>query len=270
MALVDKELSQKAETTGDEEPNEMSIRRMITWSLSYWRSGMLIIVLLFIQQLFRTFYAINLKFIVDNAIAGTNDPPLSLVTVVLLAGFLVAILATIVGDYFETKTAALIVRDIRRSIFQHLQRLSLDFYQQIAVGEVVERFSADMEALKFGITKQLAKGIMAIIGLAINIPVLFFLEPRLALMPFIAIPLTAFLIRRLAPRAKRTSYQYNQFTAKVLNTPLETVRGQTVIKAFGLQPIFETRFISETEELADKEANPDSIRNSWAAWPVLV
>ncbi len=232
----------------------IGIGAMLARAWLYWRpyrglAAVLVVVLLF-QQAFTTGLAVSLKLIVDNVTEGTNDPPLWLILAGLSLGYVLAASSSLVGDILSSRATARITNDVRRDLFVHLQRLGMDFYVKMPLGDILARFSSDLAIVRQGLTRRLIEGVLAIIGLALNLPLLFYLEWRLAIFTTIAVPLMIIAVGRMTPAAADATYVMKDAEGSVLNTVQENVRAQSVIKAFGLHTLVIDRFHREIDDLA--------------------
>src|SRR5437667_6157898 len=120
-------------------------------------------------------------------------------------------------------------------MFSHLQRLSMDFFARAQTGNIVAHFSSDLVDIEKGLTSRLSDAVLALIGLIVNVPLLFVLEWQLALLFVAALPLIIVGTRAFTPRVSRANYQLKQDQGQLASTVHESVRAQPVVKVFGLQ-----------------------------------
>ena len=223
-------------------------------ALTYWRpyrvQGLLIVVAMLLQQGFNTFLALSLKLIIDTALAAGDSVLLLWILAGLAGGFIIALLANLSADYLTARVASNILNDLRLQMFSHLQRLSMDFFARAQTGNIVAHFSSDLADIDKGLTSRLADALLALIGLAVNVPLLFVLEWRLALVSMVALPLMMLGTRAFTPRASRANYQLKQAQGQLASTVHEHVRAQPVIKVFGLQASTLARFRHQLSGLA--------------------
>src|SRR5438128_2052716 len=208
-------------------------------ALTYWRpyrvQGLLIVVAMLLQQGFNTFLALSLKLIIDTALAAGDSVLLLWILAGLAGGFIVALFANLSADYLTARVASNILNDLRLQMFSHLQRLSMDFFARAQTGNIVAHFSSDLVDIEKGLTSRLSDAVLALIGLIVNVPLLFMLEWQLALLFVAALPLIIFGTRAFTPRASRANYQLKQDQGQLASTVHESVRAQPVVKVFGLQ-----------------------------------
>ena len=226
------------------------MRRALAYWRPYWVQGLLIVAATLLQQAFNTFLALSLKLIIDRALAARDGVLLLWILTGLAGGFIVALLATLCADYLTARVGANILNDLRLKMFGHLQRLSMDFFQRARTGNIVAYFSSDLADIEKGLTSRVADALLALIGLIVNVPLLFLLEWRLALLFMVALPLIMLVARAFTPRAARANYQLKQDQGQLASTVHEYVRAQPVVKVFGLQNSVLARFKDELAGIA--------------------
>ncbi len=134
--------------------------------------------------------------------------------------------------YLLQRTGQRIVYEMRRELFEHIESLSMRFFDLTPVGKIVTRVTNDVEAvheLYANILVKLFRNVVKILGLAV---VMLVLDVRMALLSFIMVPLVSVLTvltRTLALRANRE--MRTRLTA--LNTFLsEHLSGMKIIQIF--------------------------------------
>src|SRR5438874_4687470 len=226
------------------------LRRALTLWRPYRVQGSLILLAMLLQQGFNTVLALSLKLIIDTALANRDGGLLLLILTGLAGGFVVALLANVAADYLTARVGANMLNDLRRMMFNHLQRLSMNFFAHAQAGNIVAHFSSDLADIDKGLTSRLADALLALIGLGVNVPLLFVLEWRLALVSMVALPLMMLGTRAVTPRVSRANYQLKQAQGQLASTVHEHVRAQPVIKVLGLHGSTLARFRHELSGLA--------------------
>ena len=134
--------------------------------------------------------------------------------------------------YLLQRMGQRIVYEMRRELFEHIESLSMRFFDLTPVGKIVTRVTNDVEAvheLYANILVKLFRNVVKILGLAV---VMLALDVRIALLSFIMVPLVSVLTvltRTLSLRANRE--MRTRLTA--LNTFLsEHLSGMKIIQIF--------------------------------------
>jgi ATP-binding cassette subfamily B protein len=202
-----------------------------------------------IAALGRTGSMLLLGYFVDNILgqqARTNFLPLVALGFVLLA--LVQGAFTFLSGKLAAQTAEGIVLRLRNYLFDHIQRLSFTYHDQTPTGELIQRSTSDVEALRRFFADQ-AIGVGRIVLLfAVNLAALLFLNWQLALLSIIVVPLVVvtsiFFFRRVT-----VAYESFQEQDAVLSTTLqENLTGVRVVKAFARQEYEREKFEGDNWE----------------------
>ncbi len=128
-----------------------------------------------------------------------------------------------------------VIYDLRKELFERLQKLSLSFYSRYSVGRVITRVINDVENLRqFIIWAVLAIGrdLFALVGIIIA---MLALNVKLSLLTFIALPLML-VATRLYRRTARIAYRRVRAAISWVNSVLaENINGIRVVQAFSRQ-----------------------------------
>lgn len=160
-----------------------------------------------------------------------------------LAGFVwvaLAYLGTIIGEYgvrFAQTVLTQIageraLRDLRTSVFEHLQSLATSFFHRNPIGRLMTRLTTDVDSLN----EALSSGVVTIIGdivtLAAIVVILLLKSWKLALITFAVVPVLV-VITMVFRRLLREAYRLARVTLARLNAYLqESVTGMGVIQLF--------------------------------------
>jgi len=156
--------------------------------------------------------------------------------------------ATYLSGRLAGQTAEGIAKRIRDYLFDHLQRLPFRYHDKARTGELVQRSTSDVDAIRRFFSEQ-AIGVGRIILLfVVNLAVLISLDPRLALLSVIVVPITIamsfYFFRKISD-----AYEAYQEQEATLSTRLqENLSGVRVVKAFARQDFERSKFDVENWE----------------------
>jgi subfamily B ATP-binding cassette protein MsbA len=180
--------------------------------------------------------------------------------------FMVRAACRFLNDYYIRTAGELAVVDIRNEIYNNSIRLDLQYYNSNTTGGMMSRVLSDVGGMQSGIanvvTNIFRDGISAISLLG----VLFYRNWTLALIAFIAIPLTAYPAQIIGKRIKRLANQGQLKMADLSAHLQETFSGIKVIKAFGLEDRSKAHFQKVSQEFY--ELVRKSIKYSAVSAPV--
>jgi len=128
-----------------------------------------------------------------------------------------------------------VIYDMRKILFEHLQKLSLSFYSHYSVGRVITRVINDVETLREFVTwavLAVARDLFALVGI---VTAMLALNVRLSLITFLTIPMMVIATvsyRQIARRAYRRVRAAISWVNSVL---AENINGIRVVQAFSRQ-----------------------------------
>ena len=182
------------------------------------------------------------KLALDDGIRKQDYHAIVVVVIVFLAAGLLNWAASSVQTYFTGWTGERILADLRNSLFGHLQRLSLGFYERNRAGVIISRLTNDVEALDQLVTDgvtSLFQNTLILVGTAV---ILFVLDWKLALATLAVFPLMALataIFRYISSRAYRA---VRERLGMVTATLAEDIAGMRVVQAFTRQSANERHF----------------------------
>ncbi|MBV9310542.1 MAG: ABC transporter ATP-binding protein, partial [Solirubrobacterales bacterium] len=159
------------------------------------------------------------------------------------------------------------LQDLRVRLFTHLQRLSLGFYSRNRTGVIISRITNDVEALDQLVEDGMATLIQSGLTLIGVIVILFVLDPHLALLTFLALPVLAvgaFAFRIASADAYRLT---REKIAAITGYLQETLSGIRVVRAFGQEQAHIQRFRELNDE--NRAANMTTVKLNAAYFPAV-
>ncbi len=197
----------------------------------------------------RTSSMLLLGYYVDNILgqAAQSD----LLPLVAL-GFVVLALVQGVFTFFSGKQAARtaegVVLRLRNYLYDHIQRLSFTYHDRTATGELIQRCTSDVDALRRFFADQAIGAGRILMLFVVNLTALLFLNWQLALFSIVVIPLIM-IMSILFFRKVSTAYEAYQEQEAVLSTTLqENLTGVRVVKAFARQEYERDKFEGDNWE----------------------
>jgi ATP-binding cassette subfamily B protein len=149
-----------------------------------------------------------------------------------------------------------VLRRLRIEMFDHLQRLSLSFYDKHEVGRVMSRITSDVTSLQ----ELMTSGLLTILGNAAGLVVVLIALPKLdvtlSLIVFAAVPVLVLIMALWQRRAKEAFVQVRQAIAVVNSTINENVSGVRIIQSMSREEENSRRFnqINRSNLAANVEA----------------
>jgi ATP-binding cassette subfamily B protein len=208
------------------------MRRLIGYLRPYKLRACLALVAIVAGVGFQLAQPILVKRAIDRHIA-TGD--LSGVGVVALL-YLGTLAGAFLAEFIQTTTLQMlgqrIMYDMRRQVFDHLQRLDLAYYDRNPVGRLMTRVTSDVDAINDLFTSGVVSVFGDVLSLLGIIVVLVSLDWRLALLTFCVLPLIL-MVTQWFRRNVRESYREVRTWVSRLNAFLqENLTGMTTVQLF--------------------------------------
>ncbi|GAU76608.1 ABC transporter transmembrane domain-containing protein [Fusibacter sp. 3D3] len=231
------------------------MRRYMGLILNFYKPYKLYSSLYFLGILFdlavESFVALSFKFLIDNAISVKQKEVMVLVLVLLLLSTVIAKIGFIIRSFLYAKVATGITKNLRIALYGHLQNRSVQFFLDTKLGDILSHFSTDLASVEALTYRAVPAGAYAVIGIVLNLIIIFILEWRLALISLIGLVFcltSPYLFSRKAA-------QFNEIVkatqADLLSDAEESISAQKVIKAFNLQDTFMHKLEGKSSHLED-------------------
>ncbi len=150
--------------------------------------------------------------------------------------------------YYGAKVSVDLQHDLRQAIHRHLYELDFSRHDELSVGDVMSRSTADLtliQAFFFSVPMLVANMTLLLVAIV----VMFFLSPLLSLVVVVFIPIFAFVAVRFRDRVFPASWNDQRLSGTVAGVVDEAVSGVRVVKAFAQEDREFDRLISRTHEL---------------------
>src|SRR5829696_2149278 len=149
-------------------------------------------------------------------------------------------------QYGETILTSLlgqrVMRDLRRDVFRHVQRLPVVFFDRNPVGRLVTRVTSDVEALNEMFTAGVVAGLGDLFTLLAISVLMLLTDWRLALAAFAVVPFI-FLVSHVFQAKVRNSYRDIRTRLARINAYLqERITGMRIVQLFGREALEAERF----------------------------
>ncbi|WP_426980174.1 ABC transporter ATP-binding protein [Bacillus pseudomycoides] len=191
-----------------------------------------------------------IKQFLDEHLVPRNFEQSALVTlfVVYMIAHLLKVLFTYLNLLYFQNIAFKIVQDMRVEVYEHVQRLSLRFFDRTPIGTLVSRITNDTEAIKdfyVSVLSTFVKNIVFLIGILVA---MFLLNVKLALFSLLLIPIML-TIMTMYRRKSSVFYLELRNQLSILNAKLnESIQGMNIVQVFRQ----EKRMRKEFEEVNNK------------------
>ena len=206
------------------------MRRLLGYLRPHRGAVVLSVSLLLVASALELAGPLLVKYAIDHHVADRDVPGLVRITVLYFALLLGAFVAGYLQILVMQRMGQKIMLTLRQEIFDHLQRLHLQYFDRNPVGRLITRLTSDVDALN----EMFTSGVVAIFGDVLTLvgimAILLALDWKLALVTFAVLPLLFMLSQWFRSRA-REQYRAVRIRLARINSYLqEAITGMSVIQ----------------------------------------
>jgi ATP-binding cassette subfamily B protein len=194
-------------------------------------------------------FPIALQVILDEAIGKGDLRMLSITLGILGGGFILTAAAAASQDYLAGRTVADQMMRLRQGIYDRLLHAGPDFYRNTATGEILSRFSNDLNAMEQGLARLLGSGLYSALLFIGSTVLLFVIEWRLAVLTCAGLPLVYLGPQIFGRRAGQYSRLRKEQEAALTAFLQESISGHAIVRGFRLESLMHSRFMERAVRL---------------------
>jgi ATP-binding cassette subfamily B protein/subfamily B ATP-binding cassette protein MsbA len=175
------------------------------------------------------------KLAIDEGIGRNDIHALRNIVLTYLAISIIQLVTNFYRVRMMSRVGQHVLYDVRMAMFEHLQRLSLSFYNRYSVGRVITRVINDVGTLREFITWAVLAIVRNLLGIIGTLIAMLTLNVRLSLLTFIVLPFMVWATVAFR-NAARQNYRKVRAAVSWTNSVLaENVNGVRVVQAFSRQ-----------------------------------
>ena len=171
--------------------------------------------------------------LLDSVTKSSNFNLLNNLALLLVGIFLVQAAFSALQSYLLAYIGEHIVYDLRTSLYNHLQNLSLDFYSERRVGDIVSRLSSDVTQMRTMLTTNLTSLLSQLLTLIGSIVIVLTLNARFTLFILALAPVLISIAFLFGRRIQKGSTHVQDQLAASTTVAEEGLQGIRVVKSFG-------------------------------------
>ena len=147
--------------------------------------------------------------------------------------------------FFTQKT----LKRLRKDLFDSVADLPISFYDSVPNGEIMSRFTNDVESLRMFLSQSLSSIISSVISVVGSFVLMVYYGRWLTLIVIAMLALMLFLTKTLGKKSAQFFKKQQDESAKVNGFVEETISGQKVVKIFNHEDEVKAAFAQKNEKL---------------------
>jgi ABC-type multidrug transport system fused ATPase/permease subunit len=187
------------------------------------------------------------KLVVDDVLVPRDFGPFPWIAAVFVALALLDGLLGFADDYLSTWVGERFVLRLRVRVFDHLQHLSMGFFETRRLGDVLSRLTGDVAAIEGLVLSGVADALALTLQLIVFAAALFFLSWKLAAVSLIVAPLFWLVARRFSRLIRAASREKRRRTGSIGAVAEESLGNAALVQAYNRQAGEVARFERESQ-----------------------
>lgn len=188
------------------------------------------------------------RYVIDQGFAATNPAMLNKTLFWLLGAIVILAVATYTRYSCVTWLGERVVADLRRSVYDHILKLSPAFFEVTRSGDVLARLSSDASILQTLIGSSISVALRNCVLLTGGIIMMLTTSAKMTGLVLLGIPLVVIPIIFIGRKVRRLSKANQERVADISATAEETIYGIRTVQAFGHEPLSRKAFDAQIEE----------------------
>ena len=186
---------------------------------------------------------------IDQYISAKKLDGLSGLALLLLGAYLLDNGFQAASSWLMARISQDALRRLRRDLFEHLQKLSIAFFDRHTAGELMSRLTNDIDAINQAVSQNVVSLVASVLSLAGIVIAMFILNPWLAISALLVVPIMFWFTNFIARYTRRGFRDLQRELGEITGVMEESISGQRVVKAFRRSESAIERFRASNEKV---------------------
>jgi ATP-binding cassette, subfamily B, bacterial MsbA len=200
------------------------------------------------------------QWMMDDVFVNRDQAALYYLPATIVGIFFVRGLLNFGQSFLSDYVGLRIVQDVRNLLTRHLQFMSLSFFSRHPSGTLISRVASDVTLLRSALTDALASFLKDTTSLVVLVVVAFIKDWFLASLAFVVFPASVLPVMRLSRKIRRFARRGQISTGKLTVFLQESIQGNRIVKAFGMEEYEIQRFAKENFRLFKESLRASRVR----------
>ena len=227
--------------------------RALKYIKPYWKRGLAAGICTIIAAGGTAYLPFVIKDMVDQVLSEKNTTMLNWIVLSIVVVFVIRGIAYYGQSYLMNYVGQRVIIDIRKAVFEKLQRLSMSFYDKHKTGTIMSYVTNDVSALQSAMVENVVEMITETVILVASIVMMIYLDWKLFLVTFCTFPIVLWFIDNFGKRIRKSGSRIQEVTADITSVLQEVASSPRVIKSFVREDYEIDRF--DKENLNNFRAN---------------
>jgi subfamily B ATP-binding cassette protein MsbA len=169
-------------------------------------------------------------------------------------------ISTYFEKYLTTSVGQWVMHDLRRTLYHHIQRLSLTYHDHKRTGDLISRVTSDIDAIQDFISQVLLGLVVNVLTLVGMLCIMFYLDWRFTLIALSVAPILFVVVYSFTRRIKKASRAVRKKEGEVVSVVSEVLSSIRVVKAFSREDYEQERFEQQSLDSVETALRARSLK----------
>ncbi|WP_249067009.1 ABC transporter ATP-binding protein [Halalkalibaculum roseum] len=227
----------------------LAIRRIFRLSKPYRLKFYVATVLAVASSAVGLSVPLGLKALLDSVFQSADADLLNLIALILFGLFVGQAFLSFGSTYWLEWVGERVVTDLRKRLYEHLQRLGFRYFSDKRLGEITSRLTNDVGSVRTALTNALPQTITVTFSLLGSIALMIMLNWRLSLIVFLTVPVVTLLTRYFGGKIRKLSRDIQDDLADSTAVAEDALGAIRIVKAFAREVYEVGRYTESVENL---------------------
>jgi len=204
-------------------------------------------------------------------LAGANK--LTILKIAALSSLGIAIFGAVFSYVEKSSTTTVgqwVMHDLRRTLYAHIQRLSLSFHDESQTGDLISRVTSDIDSVQSFVTSGLLSVLIDFLTLAGMVAIMFCMNWRFTLIALSIAPVLFLVVFRYTRLIRKSSREMRKKEGQIVSIVQEVLTSIRVVKAFAREDYEQKRLEEESLESVEIALRARAIKSRLAPFVEII
>jgi subfamily B ATP-binding cassette protein MsbA len=219
-----------------------SYRRLLKFLWPYWKKLLIAIVFMLCVSASNLIVPWIIKDVIDQVLENKDLHMLYIVIAAILVVFFVRAVTTFGHRYLMGYIGQGVIRDLRNTLYHHLQKLSIAYYDKRRTGDIMSNMTNDIGALQSAIVDNFVQMVQEGAIFIGSFASMIYLQWKLTILCILLVPIVSITIKFFGRKLHSSGRRVQERLADVTSILQETIQGVRIVRSFNRGAYEEKRF----------------------------
>lgn len=223
-------------------PKLDSYKRLLSYLWPYWKELLAAVIFMLLVSGSNLIVPWIIKDVIDKVLEDKDLHMLYMVILAILVVFFIRAIASFGNRFLMGYIGQGVIMDLRNTLYHHLQKLSIAYYDRRRTGDIMSNLTNDIGALQTAIVDNFVSIVQESAIFIGSFASMIYLQWKLTILCVILVPLVSQIVKFFGRKLHNSGRNVQERLADVTSILQETIQGVRIIRSFNRGSFEEARF----------------------------